>query len=354
MTGKNGRGSRAFRGVTAQQVAKRLGLSQSTVSRAFTHSASIHPKTKELVIQAATSLGYQPNIIARSLITQQTNIIAVVMANLTDPFYSAVLEKLAQRIQVSGRQLLFFIIPPGKDADDVLPSLLQYKVDAILITSATLSSRMATACIAQGIPVVLFNRYVPELKVAAVSCDNIAGGRTVAEYFWKLGHKRPAFVAGEGDVTTNLDRARGFSSRLEELGLPLHACEIGGDFSYEAGYQAVPRLINRQTPPDCIFFASDIMAIGGIEAIRAAHLNVPADISVVGFDDIPIAAWPSYQLTTIRQPIAQMVDSAADILGLDSTESTKPSYETLLLEGTLIERGTVLNRLGSSNKVETT
>src|SRR5664279_3585112 len=152
------------RGLTARQLAKKLGLSQSTVSRAFTHSASIHPETRELVMKAANSLGYRPNIIARSLITRRTNIIAVVMANLTDPFHSLVLDQLAQRIQSSGRQLLLFLIPPGKHVDDVLPSLLQYKVDAILITSATLSSRMATVCAAQGIPVVLFNRYVPGLK----------------------------------------------------------------------------------------------------------------------------------------------------------------------------------------------
>lgn len=345
MKNKSSRSGRSFRGVTARQVAKRLGLSQSTVSRAFTHSASIHPKTRELVIQVANSLGYQPNIIARSLITRRTNIIAVVMANLTDPFYPMVLDKLAQRIQASGRQLLFFIVPPGKDVDDVLPSLLQYKVDAILITSATVSSRMATVCVEQGIPVVLFNRYVPGLKAAAVCCDNIAGGRAVADYLWSSGHKQPAFVSGERDVTTNLDRAHGFSSRLQELGIELHANEIGGDFSYAAGYDAASRLIGRRRQPDCIFFASDVMAIGGIEAIRAANLRVPDDISIVGFDDIPIAAWPSFDLTTIRQPIAEMVDSAARILGLDSTEGKKPSHKVLLLEGELIERKTVRSKV---------
>ena len=112
MRNKPTKRKRVVRAVTAQLVGKRLGLSQSTVSRAFTSSASIHPKTRELVIKAANSLGYQPNIIARSLITRRTNIIAVVMANLTDPFYPMVLERLAQRIQSSGRQLLFFMIPP--------------------------------------------------------------------------------------------------------------------------------------------------------------------------------------------------------------------------------------------------
>ncbi|MGC1358400.1 MAG: LacI family DNA-binding transcriptional regulator [Xanthobacteraceae bacterium] len=344
MSGNGSKRKRNFAGVTAHQVARRLGLSQSTVSRAFSRSASIHPRTRELIFKTANSLGYQPNIIARSLITRRTNIIAVVMANLTDPFYPMVLERLALRIQSSGRQLLFFIIPPGKHVDDVLPSLLQYKVDSILIASATVSSRMAAVCLSQRIPVVLFNRYVPGLKVAAVSCDNVAGGRAVADYLWSTGHQRPAFVSGEPDVTTNRDRARGFSRRLQELGMALFADEIGNGFSYEAGYEAARRLITRRRRPDCIFFASDVMAIGGIEAVRSAGLRVPEDVSVVGFDDIPMAASPSYDLTTVRQPIAEMVESAAEILGLDETDSYRDASKTRIFKGTLVVRQTVMNR----------
>jgi DNA-binding LacI/PurR family transcriptional regulator len=344
MKSKASRRKPIVRGVTAQQLAKLLEVSQSTVSRAFTDSASIHPETRELVLKAADSLGYQPNIIARSLSTRRTNIVAVVMANLTDPFHPLVLDQLAQRIQANGRQLLLFLIPPGKSVDDVLPSLLQYKVDAILITSATVSSRMAAFCAAQGSPVVLFNRYVPGSKVAAVCCDNVAGGRAVADFLWSRGHVRPAFVAAESDVTTNRDRHQGFAARLQELGIAQPAYEAGGEFSYAAGYDAARRLARRRPRPDCIFFASDVMAIGGIEALRAAGLRVPNDISVMGFDDVPIASWPPYELTTIRLPIAQMVGKTAEILGLDTTEIKKPARTIRLLEGLLIERRTVMNR----------
>ncbi len=295
-------------------------------------------------MKAADSLGYQPNIIARSLITRRTNIVAVVMANLTDPFHPQVLEQLAQRIQSSGRQLLLFLIPPGKHIDDVLPALLQYKVDAILITSATVSSRMAASCAAQGSPVVLFNRYVPGARIPAVCCDNIAGGRTVANHLWSTGHVRPAFVSAEVDVTTNRDRAHGFFGRLEELCVSLHAHEIGGEFSHGAGYDAARRLVQRRQLPDSIFFASDVMAIGGIDAIRAANLRVPEDISVVGYDDIPVAGWASYELTTIRQPISQMVDTAVAALGLDALKIKKPPNKIHFMEGALIERKTVVRR----------
>jgi DNA-binding LacI/PurR family transcriptional regulator len=345
---KKRRKKRVLRQVTARYLARRLGLSQSTISRAFTESASIHPDTKERVMNAANSLGYQPNIIARSLITRQTNIVAVVVANLTDPFYPLVLDQLARRIQSNGRQVLLFIVPGGKRVDDVLPSLLQYKVDAIVITSATVSSRMAAVCATQGTPVVLFNRYVPGLKTAAICCDNVAGGRLVADYLRMSGHRRPAFIAGEPDVTTSLDREKGFSARWLEFGISLFAKEVGGDFSYQAGYNAARRLIAGPRKPDCIFFASDVMAIGGIDALRAARLRVPEDISVVGFDDVPIAAWPAYELTTIRQPIAEMADAMSDVLGLETPKIKQPAHRARFFEGTLVERGTVMKRVGVS------
>ncbi|HEY6858533.1 MAG TPA: LacI family DNA-binding transcriptional regulator [Pseudolabrys sp.] len=348
MTKRRKIAKRRVRSVTAELLGKRLGLSQSTVSRAFTDAASIHPETRERVIKAAQSLGYQPNILARSLITRRTNIIAVVMANLIDPFYPLVLDELAQRIQASGLQVLLFIIPPEKHVDDVLPSLLQYKVDAILITSATVSSRVASVCASQQIPVVLFNRYIPGLKVAAICCDNVAGGRAVAEYLYKTAHVRPAYVGGERDATTNLDRARGFTERLAELGVALHAHEVGGAFSYDAGYKAADRLVRKNIKPDSIFFASDVMAVGGIDAIRATKLRVPDDISVIGFDDVPMANWPAYALTTVRQPIAQMVDETAKILGFDKPAIKKPSRTIHFMKGMLIERTTVINR-GSIN-----
>jgi DNA-binding LacI/PurR family transcriptional regulator len=140
-------------------------------------------------------------------------------------------------------------------------------------------------------------------SIAAFSCDNIAGGQALADYSWSTGHLRPALVLGERDVTTN--RERGFNRRLQELGMALYADEIGDGISYEAGYDAARRLIARRRRPDCIFFASDVMAIGGMDAIRATGMRVPGDVSVVGFDDIPMAASPSYELTTVRQPIAR-------------------------------------------------
>jgi DNA-binding LacI/PurR family transcriptional regulator len=337
-------GGRRTAPVTARELARTLGISQSTVSRAFTQDASISPQMRARVVQAADRLGYKPNAIARSLITRRTNIVGIVMANLTNPFYPDVLERLTLRLQAAGRQTLLFNVPPGKDVDDELPLLLQYQVDAVVVTSATVSSEMARTCTERGTPVVLFNRYVPGLAVAAVACDNRAGGRSVADHLIGLGHRRPAFVAGKADTTTNLDRQRGFIERLAELAVPLHAHESCADFTYDAGYAAAARLMRRPDPPDAIFFANDIMAIGGLDALRESGAGVPADVSVMGFDDIPVAAWTSYSLTTMRQPVPEMVDITADLLA-NAVRGAFPEPAVRFVAATLVERRSTRARL---------
>ena len=331
--------------VTAEDVARTLGVSQSTISRAFSMTASISDDMKLRVIKAANKLGYQPNVIARSLITRRTNMIAIVMANLIDPFYPVVLDELVQQIQARGFQTLLFVPSAGQDIDDVMPNLLQYQVDAIVLTSATISSEMARICAARDTPVVSFNRYVPGLKIHAVSSDNVAGARQVADFLVTTGHERPAFVSGQRDATTNRDRQTGFASRLKQLKIKSYLQEDGGEFSYEAGYAAAKRLLRRATRPDALFFACDVMALGGMDAAREIGLSVPEDLSIVGYDDVPMAALPCYSLTTIRQPIREMAKAAVDVLNLAEGKGAKSAPTTRIIMGDLITRSSTLNRL---------
>jgi DNA-binding LacI/PurR family transcriptional regulator len=330
--------------VTAEDVARKLGVSQSTISRAFSLTASISGNMKLRVIEAANALGYQPNVIARSLITRRTNIVAIVMANLVDPFYPVVLDELVQQIQARGFQTLLFVPQPGQAVDDIMPNLLQYQVDAIVLTSAAISSAMARICAARDTPVVSFNRYVPGLEIHAVSSDNISGARQVADYLVSTGHERLAFIAGERDATTNRDRRNGFMSRLKELGMRSSTQEEGRDFSYEAGYAATKRLLRKAVRPDALFFASDVMAVGGVDAARELGLSVPEDVSIVGYDDVPMAALPCYSLTTIRQPVREMAKAAIDMLGLAEARGMKSAPTTRLIMGTLITRSSTMNR----------
>jgi DNA-binding LacI/PurR family transcriptional regulator len=283
-------------------------------------------------------------VIARSLITRRTNMVAIVMANLVDPFYPVMLDELVQQVQAGGFQTLLFVPSAGQKIDDIVPNLLQYQVDAIILTSATISSAMARICAARDTPVVSFNRYVPGLNIHAISSDNVAGGRQVADYLVATGHERLAFVSAQRDATTNRDRRSGFVSRLKQLKINSCIQEDGGEFSYEAGYAAAKRLLRRPGRPDALFFASDVMAFGGIDAARELGLSVPEDISIVGYDDVPMAALPSYGLTTIRQPVREMAKAAMEVLGLGDDRTARSAPSTRIVMGTLITRASTVNR----------
>jgi DNA-binding LacI/PurR family transcriptional regulator len=322
---------------TSVDVARLAGVSQSTVSRTFSLDTRIAPETRAKVLAAAEQLGYAPNAIARSLSTNRTNIIGIVMANITNPFYPYVLEQFIAQLQQTGRQALLFTPGPNQDVDDVLPLALQYRVDGLIITSATVSSEMADEFSRQGTPVVLFNRYVLGANVSAVCCDNAEGGRFVANLLLDAGHKRLGYIAGSGDTSTNIDRERGFTDRLHERGVS-HVLRAQGTYSYESGYESALQLLRGSTPPDALFCANDITAMGAIDAARfELGLSVPNDLTVIGFDDIPPAAWPVYSLTTIRQPVKRMIAKTLQLL-FERIEQpdTPPVLE--LIPGELIRR----------------
>jgi DNA-binding LacI/PurR family transcriptional regulator len=322
--------------VTARELARKLGVSQSTISRAYSQHASISPAMRMRVLEAAEALGYQPNFIARSLTTRRSNIVGIVMATMTNPFYPEILEQLAKALQLIGLQTLLFHVPPGQEVDSELPLLLQYQVDAVVIASATISSAMARVWTATGRPAVLINRTVPAAGVTSVSCDNVAGAREIADYLVARGHRRLAYVSGKPNTSTNVDREHGFRGRLRELGIDLFAHVPGHEYSYAAGYDAAAELARLR--PDAVFFANDIMAVGGMDAFRHDFgLCVPEDIEIVGFDDIPMAGWPSYRLTTVQQPLARMVQTTVQFL-MESLDQPAVAPTTHLIAGTLIER----------------
>jgi DNA-binding LacI/PurR family transcriptional regulator len=325
--------------ITSVDVARKAGVSQSTVSRVFNPSANVSPDKRERVMAAARELGYSPNAVARSLTTQQTHTIGLVMANLTSPFYPYVLDKFLTRLQAMGKQTLLFTVAEGGDIDDVLPLVLQQRVDALVITSATLSSAMSARCIEMGMPVILFNRHVPGSEASSVSCDNVAGGRAVADLLLDTGHTRLAYIAGMQNTSTNTDREAGFRARLAERGYTglIHA---QGDYTYDNGYTLGRDLLERDTPPDAVFAASDLVAIGCLDAARDLGVDVPGEVSVVGFDDIPMAAWSAYHLTTVRQPVDTMIDETLALMEAKIQEPNSPPV-VRQIPGTVVRRGSL-------------
>ena len=326
--------------VTSIDVARAAGVSQSAVSRTFS-GAKVSEATQLKVMKAARELGYRPNAIARSLTMRRSNIIGVVMGDLLNPFYPAVLDMLTAKLQRIGLSVLFFSVLGGRNVDEVLPLILSYQVDALILTSVLLSSETAMEFRGRGTPVILLNRTTDNTRVNSVCTDNVNGGRIVAQLFHQAGFKRCAFIAGVANTSTNVDRRSGFVSEFSRLGLPAPLEEMG-HFSYEGGHMAAMRLLRRNRPPDAIFCANDIMALGALDAARnELHLKVPQDVSIIGFDDISPASWSSYDLTTLRQPIEVMVNEAVATL-LRRIERPDDPPEVIGIPPILVRRSSCL------------
>ncbi len=331
------------RRVSSHEVARLAGVSQSTVSRVYTAGAKVSAKTVKKVHEAARKLGYWPSIIARSLIQNSTKMIGIVVRNFRNEFYMSAVDTFSRRLQERGYTTMLFNISGDQSLEDSLSMALQYQVDGLIVTSATLSSPLVEDCLRFETPVVLFNRVSEGLPVNTVSCDNREAGRLIARYLHSSGHRRIAFVAGEEGSSTNRDREDNFIDELTHLGLSLEWREPG-DFSYESGVEAGRRLFASSRKPDAVFCASDYMACGLISAARQEFgLNVPRDVSVVGFDDISMARWPNYRLTTYRQPLESMVDMTVDVIMKAIADPTAAPVNSLVT-GYLALRQTVQNR----------
>lgn len=326
--------------ITSIDVAEYAQVSQSTVSRVFSdNSPNVAEATRQRVLDAARELGYRPNVIARMMSSRETNIVGIVMGNITSPFYPYVLDKFLQKFQELDKQVLLFTVAEGQSIDDVLPLVLQYQVDALIITSATLSSDMADEYTRNGTPVILFNRTVSNSPISFVCADNVAGGRMIADLFLDNGHERLAYIAGPSNTSTNNDRERGFAERLMSRGYQRWR-RAQADYTYESGYEAALNFLENGQPPDAIFCANDIMALGAMDAMRSHNLCIPDDVSIVGFDDIPMASWGAYNLTTVSQEVDLMIDKTLDILKRKLEEPDSPPIGEVVA-GQLIRRGSV-------------
>ncbi len=327
--------------ITSQEVAERAGVSQSAVSRVFTPGASASARTVEKVRKAASELGYRPNSLARAMVSGKSRIIGLVVAYLQNQFYPEALEKLSSELQERGYHVLVFLAAStAGNVDDVLDEILDYQVDGIIAASVALSSDLSNRCRMAGVPTVMFNRSQDYSAMSAVTSDNYAGGRKIAEFLIAGGHERIAFIAGWEGASTQRDREAGFCDRLRDAGLRLFARGVG-NFEFDQARRATRQMFsgNRESWPDAVFVANDHMAFAVMDTLRAElGLAIPDDVSIVGYDDVPAAAWPSYDLTTVRQRTEQMIKATVDIL-LREIENQSAVPCQVKIDGPLVLRG---------------
>ncbi|QLC26387.1 substrate-binding domain-containing protein [Parasphingopyxis algicola] len=320
--------------VTSRDVARLARVSQSSVSRAFTAGSALSDEKRARILEAAKRLNYVPNSIASMLITRRSNTIALIVGNTDNPFYIGVLKEFLAELQAGGRQVLTFVVDPGSSSDDVIMRVLQHQVDGIILTAAQLSTQSTSLCRDRGIPIVLFNRYIPRIETVAVRCDNAGGAETLGRAFLAAGATSFAIIKGDPLGTTSHDRVQGFRDALWRAGIPATALmEIEGGSVYDTAFAAIRDTygVGGEAIPDGIFAVNDVMAMGAIDALRfELGRRVPEDIMVAGFDGIPEASRAPYRLTTMVQPIQAMVQTTVGLLIDDAGEegSDPPKIES--------------------------
>lgn len=332
------------RQVSSIDVAAHAGVSQATVSRVLSGKDQVSEATRERVERSLEELGYQPNLNARALKTQRTQTIAVVVADITNPFYPELVEALNEALSAKGQLMLLWDYASNGDDASVLAAMQQGIVDGAIFATATNGSATLAKADELNLPVVLVNRNVADRAFDSVTSDNEVGGRLVAEYF-ALHRRRPAVVAGPIEASTSRDRAAGFVQHWA-IDHPNDTVRVHhGDFSYESGTTFVTQALAGTTRPDAIFATNDLTAFGVLDEAHKLGVRVPEDLWVVGYDDIAMAQWATFDLTTVRQPTAAMARDAVRLL-LDRLDDRDRPQESIRFGGELVIRGTTARAVG--------
>ena len=325
--------------VTASDVAKAAGVSQPTVSRVFTRTTSVDPQKAARVRAVAKELGYIPNLVARSLNSGQTFRVGVVLAYLKNGFFGEALQRLSKALNAQGYSVtVYFAGNSTEEIDDIVDGLLADQVDGIVLASVSLSNTLVQRVRKSGIPCVLFNRGQTDPDASMVVASNYAGAKRATEFLIEAGHSRIAHIAGWRDALNGIERKEGFLDAMQEAGMVPIAC-IDCHFRREVAMDETRNLFASKTPPDALFVANDHMAFGVLEVLREElGLRVPEDVSVIGYDDAPMASWKTFDLTTVRQPLAQMIEATCDMLIAEISDQERVPAK-VVLPGELVIRG---------------
>lgn len=322
---------------TLEAVAARAGVSRATVSRVVNGATNVKPGVRTAVMQAVEELGYIPNSAARSLVTQRTDSIALVVSEppsrvfSDDPFFSAAIRAVSQELEAADRQVLLMLASSPAGHARVERYVAGGHVDGVILLSMHGADPLPATLGRSRVPVVSHGRPVSSLPVPYCDCDNHGGARDAVEHLIGRGRRRIATIGGPPDMTAAQDRLDGYQAALADAGRP--SLVATGDFTRESGAAAMRLLLARDPGIDAVFAASDLMAIGALGALRSAGRRVPDDVAVAGFDDIGLAKFSDPPLTTVRQPVVEVAACIVQML-----LGTDPPTEPVILPTKLIVR----------------
>lgn len=335
---------------TLEEVAKLAGVSRSTVSRVVNDHPNVRPEVRERVWEVIKEVDYHPNRAARSLASRRSKIISLVIpraihALFSDPYFPLLMEGIARACNEHDYTMVLGLITP--EMRDPYRRLVRGGLlDGVIVTSAGEDDPFVARLLQEDFPFVLVGRMPQHSGVSYADVDNVDGTSTAVQHLARLGYRRIATITGPLNQMAGKDRYAGYLKGLRSAGLA-HDGElvVEGDFSELSGNRAMQDLLALETPPDAVFAASDMMAIGALKAMRAAGLRVPEDIALVGFDDIPLAALVDPPLTTVRQSIGDLGYTAARLLfeELESEDAVSP--QRMILPTELVVRSSCGHQL---------
>jgi LacI family transcriptional regulator len=326
------------RSVTSHDVAREAGVSQPTVSRALRGDLRLSEETRQRVRAVAEALQYVPSQRGRSLATRSSGQVGIVVTDLGNPFYLQVLDELHRALRAGGLRML--VLTPDPDGTLPLERLVDGALDGAILTTTLLDSPLPRALSQRGFPYVLLNREVDGLHGDACVVDNHGGGRLAARELLNLGHTRMAAIFGPAATSTGRDREAGFRAGLADAGVELPPERWRRvAFDWIAGHAAALELLEAE--PTALFCANDVLALGAFNALHGRGTRIPQDVSLIGFDDVQLAGWEVFELTTVSQDIPRMVATATDLLlsRLASLDEP-PTPRRVVIEPTLVRRRT--------------
>lgn len=302
---------------TSLDVSRLAGVSQATVSRAFSNDSLLAPATKERVLEAASQLGYIPNAIARCMVSTQTNLVGIVVFQNESPFQSNIINLLSRELRARGWYAVVVYQKENETQEETILNALMYRVDGVFITEVENTAGVAEVCASANVPVVLVSRDVDGNQISTISCDDYSSSSVIAEYLGSMGIRRVACLLASPEASTTQNRLQGFMDRSNACGIEITAILYEDRYSYRSGKALAEAVCSQRGGelPDALFCSGDIIALGAMDYLRMEKgLRIPEDISVIGFDGIAESEWLSYSLTTMRQPVEEMVAAACDIL----------------------------------------
>ena len=322
---------------TIKEVSRLAGVSISTVSRVLNESGPVSNDTREKVMTVVDELDYKPNAMAQALVTNRSNGIGVVVNEISSPFYNGIISGIEKRVEAEGMHLVVSSGHNNRETEkEALEFLKKGRSDAIVMQFDACTDFDFLDWTKDCQPFAIVGRYITELADSCIYIDNDLGGRLATEHLISKGHKNIAHISGPLAMQDSRNRLQGYQAALRKADLPIKEDYfVEGDFLESGGYRATKRLLERNTNMTAIFTANDQMAAGALKALRDENISVPNDISLIGYDDVMLAQYLYPALTSIRQPLLEMGQAAANLvlnaLGKQDVE-VKNKFEPVLVE----------------------